>query len=361
MRVSEVYADRAKSLTAPARTICLDGTSATKKSTILRLTNLPMIKIQRCFPAIEINSHGLSMIGYILAGVNLLNKGQDKKPQVMDRSPLNPFEWYLLWSVFESYLKKFGNVTVRPNEEHREFVEQQIEKFETMRRLPYYVYLRERINTIVIIDSNIDRCDLTRKSRGIGSDNERSDWRFYTFFQNLMYKTLYPDSFIDLNWFSSETEDEVVHQLAMCLAETASDLASRIPCSAPIHNIKLPIFKRSHVMSNAEACTWRAKSKVLIAQRIGSNDDEITDPNNDDQKQVVERMRYMIPEFVQVKDFVDLFGNRIDVTNPDPIRLFNNTPWMEPLTEEYSEKSKTDDHNDYRLSDITDDVFEEDM
>lgn len=345
VRVCEVFRVLVNKLTAKSRTLCLDGTSATKKSTILYLTDLSIIKVQRCVPSREVNTYAPSMIGYILSGIKLLNCSQ--KPQLMDRSPLNPMEWAELWLIFELFLKRFGNVTVQPKGEHHEFVKQMIERLKTFSRLPHYRHLRERINTIVVIDTNIDRCDTARKARNFGSDDERSNWKFYTYFQNLMYQILYPETYIDLNWFNVESEDEVIEQLAMCLRATAIDLSEKYPCNTDTPMYPIPLYKENLTLRNAEACVWRATSKIVVAQTVNEENDE---PINEDCLDIVKSIENLVPKFVQINGIEDLYGNKINITNMDPIHLFDKPVKLPPINEDDNENNNN--NCNYKLQDV---------
>ncbi|KAE9530076.1 hypothetical protein AGLY_011538, partial [Aphis glycines] len=155
------------------------------KTSILRETQLePVLKIQRSQTFVNVNSFTPSMIGYMFNGLHEIMSIPVKC--LMDRSPLNVLEWYVLWKLFDLYYKNFGN------------------------------YIRERVNVLVVIDSDVDRCNRKRILRNEGSDAVRSEWRFYTFLQNRMYSNLY--NCIDLVWF--ENNEIVVPTIAKCIRDT---------------------------------------------------------------------------------------------------------------------------------------------
>lgn len=65
-----------------------------------------------------------------------------------------------------------------------------------------YIYkkFRSQMNGIAIINTNTVMVDM-RRNRKEGTDKESSEWEFYTDLQNRMYKILYENLYIDLNWF----------------------------------------------------------------------------------------------------------------------------------------------------------------
>ena len=82
---------------APTHTLCVDGTSATRKSSVLTMTGYPVTKVQRFVNSLNPNTFFPSMIGYVASGVNLQNCGT---PRFNDRSYLNVLAWYVLCLVF---------------------------------------------------------------------------------------------------------------------------------------------------------------------------------------------------------------------------------------------------------------------
>lgn len=188
------------------KTFIIDGTSSAKKTTLLNLVSdqvfkthgqrPEIVKTQSVYNVELINTFTPSTIGYITLGCELANTPSIKCNgfKLMDRSPLNPLEWRILWRCMDDFYKKHGNVY--PTEEH---LEEYTEIFKLLLNFKWYAEKRKNLHITVIVDSNVERCDKSRHARGEGSDVERSNWKFYTIFQNMMYKTLYPNNYIDLD------------------------------------------------------------------------------------------------------------------------------------------------------------------
>jgi hypothetical protein len=94
-----------------------------------------------------------------------------------------------------------------------------IEIFEALRKNPTYVKFRSQVNDLILTNSNIDHVDILRTARAEGSDIERSNWKFYTPLQNLMYKTLYPEQCVDLAWTSHLEPEEALFSLRHFIIE----------------------------------------------------------------------------------------------------------------------------------------------
>jgi len=166
------------------------------------------LKVQRDRMIVRANTYFVSSFGYIIGGMldvarydNILRDcgtedvGSSKTGAlfaVMDRSPLNVEEWRLLWIFMDEYHELFGNVSIDEScPRHRNYLARFDDAFLNLRKCTWYRYFRSRLDTVVLIDSNVDRCDRMRARRGTGSDQERCGWRFYTYLQNRMYKQLY--------------------------------------------------------------------------------------------------------------------------------------------------------------------------
>lgn len=88
--------------------LCIDGTSCCYKSSILACSGIMLLlKVQRTTSFINANSFAPSMIGYIFSGIGeILEKGTFC---LMDRSPVNVLEWYVLWKLMDMYENRYGN------------------------------------------------------------------------------------------------------------------------------------------------------------------------------------------------------------------------------------------------------------
>lgn len=196
--------------------LCVDGTSCCKKTSILAATGIPdVLKVQKNRKFVNANSYAPSMLGYISTGI--LDIMSATEPKFMDRSPLNVLEWHFLWKFMDKFYTMFGNMLpdVENDERHIDFFNEFDRLFIDLKN---YCYIYSRwLDVVCIIDSNIDRCDGARMRRNVGTDYERSNWKFYTFMQNRMYSVLH--KCIDLVWFDSENMEcaEVVVVIATYL------------------------------------------------------------------------------------------------------------------------------------------------
>lgn len=227
---------KAALLNADTHTITVDGTSCAKKTSVLAATGRPVTKVQRQFNAKNADTLGASMVGYVCAGMT--NQSLDQRPKFNDRSPLNVLEWHLLWKLMDTYVQRFGNRrpdTTVPGV--TEFLQEFVGTFETLRSWYVYAYFRSRINGVAFIDTNVERCDQLHATRNEGSDEERSRWLFYTPLQNLMYRVLYPDAVIDMNWFDDCAADEVVAGTA----DFMNDLLAIVSARPPVDRRAVPV------------------------------------------------------------------------------------------------------------------------
>lgn len=263
--------------------LCLDGTSCTNKSTILRSSGLKVCKIQSKHKYINANTFGPSLIGYVMGGMEFVtNISRDM--EIFDRSPLNVIEWRILWMIMDGYVKRFGNAEIDPDDDKcKKYIRYTTIIFKHLYNSPFYQHFRRKLNVIAIIDSNIQRCDEMRSKRNIGSDSERSKWKFYTHFQNLMYSTLYKDTCIDLNSFGNIDREIIISAIGKCLNTISADLINRI---THLYNYSLkhtkpyddhcpkealtiyklptaPYDKSDYSLRNASVCVYRATGKFL--------------------------------------------------------------------------------------------------
>lgn len=199
---------------------CIDGTSSTFKSTILdKLQNISTFnisKIQHRFTIINPNTNPSSGLGYIYAGMQQIQESNNTVT-FNDRSYLNTFEWNcIIWPLIEIYVSRFGYKSI--SELHDYEFDDYLKVFKTWivefkSFFPYCMY-RKKINTIVLINSNVKKVDELRLHRNIGSDSLRSQWPFYTWIQNIFYKLMYDDLCIDLSHFPNDlSNDNIVDGL----------------------------------------------------------------------------------------------------------------------------------------------------
>lgn len=225
---------------AKTNVLCVDGTSCCKKTSILNAIGiLPVLKVQKYRNIVNTTTYGPSTLGYVCSGMIDILKATEFR--LMDRSPLNVLEWHVLWKLIDKYVKLFGNVT--PNlkiEEHILFFNEFDVIFKSLKNSYFYDYFRQRLDTLAIIDSNIERCDNTHLKRSIGTDVERAGWKFYTFMQNRMYSVLY--DYIDISWFDGEVENQ--KDVIVILASEIKQLLFKFTKKAALKDwkqFKLPI------------------------------------------------------------------------------------------------------------------------
>lgn len=200
------------------KTFVLDGTSACKKTTILNEVRDQLAEyfgeypeIVKCKKLERTNTFVPSTIGYMYSGLENVRMPSKQCGgfKLMDRSPLNALEWRLLWKCMDHFVRiDCGNVNALPTQFQ---LDNYSAMFKHLLASHYYRNLRRDVQGLVIIDSDVKRCDNSRAQRNQKSDKIRSNWLFYTPFQNMMYKTLYPDNYIDLadlTQDSNKTEPE---------------------------------------------------------------------------------------------------------------------------------------------------------
>lgn len=252
--------------TATTNTICLDGTSCTKKSSILAMTGYRVTKVQQSHPTYNPDTYFPSLIGYVSAGLEDMCLPQ---PHYNDRSPLNVLDWYILWHAMEKFLSRFGNVSIdaAQNQEHRAFVDELTDVFTKYRTVYYRQVMNKTVTCIALIDSNIERVDALRSCRNQGSDAYRSKWRFYTQLQNLMYQTLYPDRYIDLAWFDEDTYPTpivvrgIVDFLNGILVSMSQQPSVRLATFFP--QTKLPTLRNDYALNNFNTHVQRSVGRWI--------------------------------------------------------------------------------------------------
>lgn len=320
-------------LTAQNYTLCVDGTSCTKKTSILNTTGRLVSKNQRVNPNQNSDTYFPSMIGYICSGIDNLTCGG---PHFEDRSPLNVLDWHILWKVFDDYLKNFGNTEV--NEENpimHEAIDRYKNIFNNYKQSYFYKMFSKDINTIALIDSNIERCDSLRFNRGEASDIERSMWKFYTSLQNLMYKELYPGLYIDLEWFGDADSSDVVSGLAKFLTSVLDKLAMRPNLNhAPIINRVLPVIKDDYTLNNITTHTYRSIGR-WGCQQLAGND---------------EPLKVRIPSYVNVTNIQHPRGST-------DMNIFASSREYLFKVDNYDEPVNNSNENEYTIDEI--DMFEQ--
>lgn len=265
--------------------LCVDGTSATKKTTILQRTGRQITKIQKLAKFKNINRYFPSMLGYMCMGLRSFKLGTMR---LNDRSPLNPLEWHVLWCCMSDYFVNNGNV--QPTDLSKYTI--------IMRKLKksfFYEFFSREINCLAFIDSNTLRCDELRAKRNEGSDAQRSTWRFYTPMQNMMYSVLYEGRVIDMAWFDEFTTDDVCQGIALWINDLVSDMAKlNIDRTVPLSSLCLPInhptmdYASENIKTHAYRCIGRIGCKII---------------NNEcDKKNVAETLKTQyLPQYVSVE------------------------------------------------------------
>lgn len=258
-------------------TLCVDGTSATRKSTVLGLTGLEVRKVQRFATSRNTDTYFPSMIGYIASGINQQSTGELRKPKLNDRSYLNVLEWNLLWRMMDDYVQRMGNTDPWVTDGGPKLMNEYRTAFKNLAASYHYRYLRQKFRSIAFIDSDVRRCDMIRMRRNEGNDRERSSWLFYTPMQNLMYETLYPMAHVDLAWFShielgDDDRDLVVSALSVWVRRLAYCALNRQELSdayVPHRSFKLPSTidpTKDYCLRNIEVHTYRAFGR-MVAKR----------------------------------------------------------------------------------------------
>lgn len=206
--------------------LCLDGTSCTGKSSILNQTGLAVSKTSRTSPVKQVNTYPLATFGIVAEGII---DGYRLGVQFFDRAPTNPLEWVVLWSLMQ-------HAKQQPQPLGWKVLAQYRGVFDALADTEHYKLLRAHSNTVVIVDSDVARCDGRRMLRDQSSDVERSSWGYYTTLQNCMYQRLYPRTYIDLAWFGNTPMELVTGGIAAFLRGVQQNtLLARVQPTAPYH------------------------------------------------------------------------------------------------------------------------------
>lgn len=210
------------------------------------------------------DSYFPSMIGYIHTA--LFNIATTPR-HFNDRSPLNPYEWHVLWKLMSATITRQSSYQSAK------------ESLMLMKNTYYYQDLRSKFNGIAIINSNCDQVDALRAQRNEGSDKERSKWKMYTPLQNLMYQILYPDLYIDLAWFEDCSTDDICMGIATFLEYAIKHKPSKLDCSLAQRliesNVRLPSAKIDYVSMNFDTHCYRQMGRVYTKAAV--NDDNVTE------------------------------------------------------------------------------------
>lgn len=195
--------------------ICLDGTSCTKKTTILSHTGLPVYKTTHNTAIQNPDSLGTSMMGYLTAS---WYDQQTHGVHLRDRSPQSCLEWAVLWASMNQRVTQD-----EPPEGHEH-------RMRLLKNSHLYRFAAQRSNVLALVDSNVPRCDALRQKRNLTeSDRERSRWSFYTEMQNTMYRILHEGRVIDLAEFDACSDDAVVAGIADFIVELQRTLTETAP------------------------------------------------------------------------------------------------------------------------------------
>lgn len=257
-----------------------------------------------------------STIGYITTGVSSLFEGDY---HVNDRSPLNPLEWRILWRVIDGYVKRFGNIDPEILKVEELFFKDITDLFDNLHEAYYYKIFRNKINCIALIDSDTGRCDSLHYIRNESSDRDRAEWKFYTKFQNLLYKHLYKNSYIDLAWFNNTDDDTIVKGISMFIRSAMDKLKvfnkeNGGVINKKLYSNKLPLPKFDYNLSNMETHVYRSIGRVncrlLIAAQSNKDDD---DDDDDEVYRIVKPLKEYVPSYLNVSKITVPFKNEISM------------------------------------------------
>lgn len=245
--------------------LCIDGTSATKKTTILNSVGCDVGKIQKLAKFKNINRYFPAMLGYISTGISSFKYGNAMR--LNDRSPLNPLEWHVLWCCMSDFYTKHGNIY--PSD--MTFYER---IFKNLKDSFFYERFSAKINCIAFVDSNCARCDGLRRARNEGSDRERSNWKFYTPMQNAMYSVLHSGRVIDMAWFDEYSIDETSLGISTWIKDLLRDMSSlTIDRYVPMkrHNLPINFPETDYSLANMTTHVYRSIGRIgckILANEI---------------------------------------------------------------------------------------------
>lgn len=234
----------------------------------------PVLKIQKIGSFSNVNSYAPAMMGYIFKGLQLIESMPVKC--FMDRSPLNTLEWYILWKFMYIYNQTFGNVDPH-TVDCSNFLQEFDRVFANLKI--FYAPFRSKIDVLAIIDSDTERCDDKRLRRNHGTDPLRSQWKYYTYLQNRMYRNLY--NCIDLCWF-----DYTIHSKSAIIDTIAKHLKELL-MSRPIEPVRyfkafpLPATLNmnddgtDYTLANYNTHLYRQAGRVSVARILNRQYDSV--------------------------------------------------------------------------------------
>jgi hypothetical protein len=246
-------------LTAHTANLCVDGTSCTKKTSILAVTKRLVLKTSRMGVSNEnTDSNGPCMLGHFTAGTYEV---LGSPLHLHDRAPNSAHIWYVYWSLF-NILKEQGNRDYFPDYvlDHVRAV------FGTLIQSHIFDHITgQQFNTIALVDSDVDRCDRLRTKRNCGSDAERSKWGIYTPLQNCLYQALYPGLYIDMAWFGPTDDSIVVQGVAKFLIAVQDGLVKRFGMPSgkpPFTLLSMPTAGDDITLANMRVHMERSLARV---------------------------------------------------------------------------------------------------
>lgn len=301
-------------------------------------TKYPVSKIQRLVNTRNVDTYFPSMIGYVTSGTISMCTGDY---HVNDRSPLNCLEWRLLWRVMDEYVNRFGNIHPDTLIEHGDvsiesYLNEVRAMFRALKGSYFYDMFRRDINALAIIDSCTNRCDMLHMRRNESSDMERASWKFYTYFQNLMYRELYEGTYIDLNWFNHINDSSVVkgisHFIRFCMDKLKEfnigttvinkfHFPEKLPSTSKIdynlENMKTHVY-RSIARVNCRLLMESTNTVAATAVAASTTTTTTTTTNNNSLKSIVPLQDY-IPSYLNVSQITIPFRNELTVDMKDRI------------------------------------------
>lgn len=280
-------------LTAPNNRLCVDGTSACYKTSILNKLRqtYEYYKIQQNHNINNMNTYGLSVFGYIASGI--IDQYNYAKPTFMDRSPLNPLEWSTcIWTLMTQYANIIGNRNLYDgNPDDDAFIANAVDFIQKFCDLDFYKMFRSECNTIAIVNTNSDMVRSIQYTRGSNSDQERSSWVFYPMIQTLFYQHAYKNLYIDLNWFNGTAIETIIEGVANFLIYAINNKPGKWSADNQILlQVKRPYKKEDIATINMGAHVLRSTNRMITSVCL----------KNENSDTAVKRYKSQIPSTVTV-------------------------------------------------------------
>lgn len=184
------------------RCICVDGTCAVGKSTLLQKTMENTTKIISSEKIsdyynnfISRNSHVSSSIGYLFTGLKLM---QEKPYSVWDRTPYNNLTWNRIWCIISDVCCNDVSLYEKEGQNLSYNKLWQWSKYANCMHPCVSGFLARCAKTFLLIDSKEEQAQTRLRNRACKSDVERSFWPKYIQVQNYFYINLwneYPDAY----------------------------------------------------------------------------------------------------------------------------------------------------------------------